>query len=408
MVEEPSAGYEPFPHPPVAATVEGGLSPAQRRRGLFAVLASLLATGLTFGTSIPLLALLLERDGVSTTMIGLNSSMPLFATILMSTATPWIVRRFGVVPTLLAGIAVIIAGFLLLAVFRSLEAWFILRFIVGLGMSVHWVVSETWLNSAAGPGRRGLFAGLYTALMGIGFAGGPLLLTILPLDGWVPFLTISGFIALAGVPILMAVGCAPRLDIAAESGRWSAIRLAPTIFAGIFVSGLVDTAMLSLLPIYGLRSGLMRDEAVLLLSVAVAGTIVMQAPLGWLTDKANRRVLLLGVGGIGFVGAVLLPFALEPTWWRWPLLFVWGGTIAGLYTVALAELGARFEGGALASANALFVMVYCIGSLVGPSLAGSAMDLAGPHGFVWVVAAALGLFLVVGIARTALRGSGTG
>jgi len=408
MSEDRPPAYEPFPHPPVglegsARAAVAGLTPAQRRRGLIAVLASLLAVGLTFGTSIPLLALLLERQGVSTTLIGLNSSMPLLATILMSTATPWIVRRFGVIPTLMAGIALIIVSFLLMAVFRQLEAWFVLRFLVGVGMSVHWVISETWLNSAAKPHNRGLYAGLYSALMGVGFAGGPAMLTVLPLDGWTPFLTIVGFIALAGVPILAAAGCAPNLSLSTESGRWSAIRLAPTVFAAIFVSGLVDTAMLSLLPIYGLRHGVAQGEAVMMLSVAVAGTVVLQAPLGWLTDKVNRRALLLGVGAIGFLGAAMIPAALGHPWALWPLLFLWGGTVAGLYTVALAELGARFEGGSLAAANALFVMTYCFGSLIGPSAAGAAMDAVGPDGFIGVVALVLAAFLVIGGWRTAVR-----
>ncbi len=391
------------PAPIEGSATSAGLTPAQRRRGLIAVLASLMATGFTFGTSIPLLALLMERDGVSTTLIGLNSSMPLLATILMSNAAPWIVRRIGVVPTLMGGIALIIMGFLAMAAFRSLEAWFVLRFFVGVGMSVHWVISETWLNSLARPHNRGLFAGLYAALMGAGFAGGPALLTILPLDGWTPFLALVLFISLAAVPILLAAGSAPRLDLGHQSSRWSAYRLAPTVFAAIFVSGLVDTAMLSLLPIYGLRHGLAREEAVMLLSIAIAGTILVQAPLGWLTDKLNRRTLLLGVGATGLVGAMLLPVVLTEPWLRWPLLFLWGGTVAGLYTVALAELGARFEGSALASANALFVMTYCVGSLLGPSAAGSAMDVVGPDGFVWVVAAALGLFLALGLVRMRRR-----
>lgn len=403
MVEERPPGFEPFPHPPVEAAGVGGLSPAQRRRGLVAVLASLLATGFTFGASIPLLALLLERQGVSTTLIGLNSSMPLLATILMSTATPWIVRRFGVVPTLMAGIAVIVLGFVGLAAFRSLEAWFVLRFLVGVGMSVHWVISETWLNSAARADNRGLYAGLYTALMGIGFAGGPLLLTLLPLEGWAPFLWIIGCIALAGLPIWIARDAAPDLSLSAGGGGWSALKLAPTLFTAIFVAGLVDTAMLALLPIYGLRHGIGQDEALVMLSVAVAGAVVLQAPLGWLADRVNRRALLLGVGAVGLLGAALLPAVLGQPLLLWPLLFLWGGTVAGLYTVALAELGARFEGGALAAANALFVMIYCLGSLSGPSLAGAAMDALGPDGFALVLSVVLALFLVIGGWRTLAR-----
>lgn len=403
MTRDPPPIGELMAHPAVRGAAAEPMTAGQRRRGLIAVLASMLAVGLTFGTAIPMIALLLEQRGVSSAVIGLNSSMSLLATVLLSPVVPRLVKRTGTMPALLGGIAVIITGYMLMPVFSSLASWFALRFIIGIGMAIHWVVSETWLNAAAPPARRGLYAGIYATLMGMGFAIGPTLLTVIEISGWMPFLVVSAFIFAAGIPLAFAAGAVPVLEISVESGRWSALRTAPTIYAAIFVSGLVDTSILSLLPIYGLRSGITQNEAVILLSVAIAGTVAFQLPIGWLTDRAGTRWLLFASGLIGMAGALTIPAALEIPALLWPILFVWGGVIAGLYTIGLTELGHRFTGGALASANALFVMVYCIGSLVGPTISGSMMDIAGPRGFPWTIASVFAAFLVVALVRTRRR-----
>lgn len=393
---------DPLPHPPLeqAGHFEHPIDAAARRRGLIAVLTSILAAGLTFGTSIPLIALLLERRGTATWLIGLNSATPIVATLIMGWLLPHLLRRVRALPLLLGGIALVAACFLLMSQFRQIEAWFALRFLLGLGMAVHWIVSETWLNALAPKSSRGLLAGLYATLMSIGFSAGPALLTLVDIEGFAPFGFVSLTVALAALPLLCVGDAAPRIEAHGEHSRWSALLLAPTIFAATVVSGVMDSSALSLLAIYGLRIGLPQEEAVLMLSVAVAGTVFLQVPLGWLSDRLDRRAMLLACGAVGGAGALALPFAVGHPALLWPMLFVWGGVFVGLYTVGLAMLGERFQGGALAQANALFVMVYCLGNLSGPPVAGAAMDWIGPNGLPAIMAGVCGLFLLLGLART--------
>lgn len=393
---------DPVPHPPLRQEghFEQPLDIARRRRGLIAVLTSILAAGLTFGTSIPLFSLLLERQGTATWLIGLNSAMPILATLLMGWLLPSLLKRVRALPLLLGGIVLIVACFLLMARFRGLEAWFLLRFLMGLGMAVHWIVSETWLNALAPKASRGLMAGLYATLLSVGFSAGPALLTLVALEGFAPFAFISVTIALAALPLLFVGDAAPVIEASGSHSRWSALLLAPTVFAATLVSGVLDASMLSLLAIYGLRLDLPQDTAVLMLSVAVAGTVCLQVPLGWLADRRNKRTMLLACGAVGGAGSLALPFVIGHPLLLWPLLFVWGGVFVGLYTIGLATLGERFQGGTLAQANALFVMVYCLGNLSGPPVAGLAMDWIGPNGLPAVMAAVCGLFLLLGLART--------
>ena len=102
---------------------------------------------------------------------------------------------------------------------------------------------------------------------------------------------------------------------------------------------------------------------------------------------------------VGLVGALLLPLAIATPLLLLPLTFVWGGMTGGLYTIGLTHLGARFEGADLAAANSLFVVLYSLGTLLGPAAAGARMDIWNPHGLAWVVAGMFSLYAVVPIGR---------
>jgi len=133
----------------------------------------------------------------------------------------------------------------------------------------------------------------------------------------------------------------------------------------------------------------------MLLSIFTAGHMVLQLPLGWVADHIDRFRLLICLMGFTLAGAILLPVLSDTRWPLWILLFVWGGMVFGLYTIALALLGERFPTGELAAANALFVMVYEAGSLAGPVLAGGAMDAMGRQGMPLTTGIVAAAFLAV-------------
>jgi MFS family permease len=376
------------------------LTPRARRRALIAILASLTAAGLTDGTSYPLFSVMLDRAGHSGSVIGLHAAMPILGTILTAPFIPRIIRRFGVQATMFGSLALIVVCYVMFPLLPSLSVWFVLRFLVGVGMAVHWIVSETWLNAAATSSRRGLFAGLYATLMSIGFAVGPALLTVIDLDTALPFVIIAGAVVLVGVPLYWARHSMPPIEPARSDSHLWPLAAAPTIFVAALVAGTVDASVLSLLVVYGVRTGFTEADALILLTVLGVGTVTLQLPLGWLADRVGRRRLLLVSGVAGAAGALALPLALGLPTLLWVILFLWGGFFVGLYTVALAELGERFQGPALAGANGLFVMAYSAGSLAGPPVLGVAMDVLGPNGLPVGLAAACLMFLLVAAVRT--------
>lgn len=374
------------------------LDAADRRRSLAAIIGAGFGTGMGVGAVLPLLTLLMERDGVDNLVIGLNSAMFPLAILTCGPFIPRIARRFGTLAALYVGIGIFMAVIPLYWL-SPFWAWFPLRFIAGASGALYWIVSETWINLVATDENRGRVTAIYATVLTAGFTLGPFIIGAIGIDGFAPFGAALAANLLVLPPLAFARRLVPDLSGQAPMRFRRGFAAAPAIFVAVIVGGLSDLAAITLLPIYGLEGGLDREGATLLLAIFCAGNAVLQWPLGWLADRLGRyRVLVWTVAAV-FVGAVLLPLAADTRGPLWLLLFVWGGAGFGIYTVALALLGEKIPPGELAAANTLFVMIYEIGSLSGPVLAGGAMDLVGRQGMPLVVALATAGFLVFAVVR---------
>jgi len=379
------------------------LSAGQRRRSLAAVIASAGAAGLTFGLTIPLLALILEADGIDSTWIGLNAASSAIAVLTVGPFVPRVLDALGVLRAMYLSILASVVIILLMPLWTGLGPWFLLRFLLGAFGAIHWIIGETWIISVTTSATRGRVIALYMTVLTAGFAAGPVLINLVGIEGWLPFLLSAGLIGLAGVPLLLAHGCAPKLPPRAPAAVALAFRTAPLLLAAAALAGFTDTAVFSLLPVYGLDIGLPQERAVLLLTVMLIGNLALQVPIGWLADRTDRRRLLIVCGVIFLVCPLALPQLLEVEALLWPLLAIWGGASLGIYTLALTIVGDRFDAAALAGANAAVVAVYEAGSVLGPILGGGSMDSLGPDGLMWLLAIAASLFLVFAAYRARIR-----
>lgn len=377
------------------AAVAYEIATRRRRLILIAIFACVLSFSISLGGLVPWMALVLEARGVDEAMIGFVAAANPLGVMLAAPLVPRLLRRIDAADAILAAGVVTVASIALMPLFDTVSAWLILRLISGFAGSVPWVVTETWINVVADDRNRARVVALYGAVLAVGFAAGPLVLTVTGSDGPAAVICFASLNAAALAPIFLVRKLAPVMGFA-EPLRISGIVLAmPVIIAAAFLSGAVDTAFFSFLPIWGLRSGFGEAFAVTLLSIFVAGNIVLQFPLGWLADVLGYRPVMLGCGLACILGPLLAlsvigsPIALAS------VLFVWGGAAWGTYSIGLAALGRRFKNGPLAAANAAFVMVYTLANVSGPPLAGLAIEAWNPHGLI-------ALMLGFGVAFTAL------
>jgi MFS family permease len=168
------------------------------------------------------------------------------------------------------------------------------------------------------------------------------------------------------------------------------------VMAAALIAGLVESADLSLLPLYGLRESLSERSALLLLTIFLAGNVILQLPIGLLADRFGRRFMLGVCALMSGVGPLLLHGCLHQPWLLGPLLFAWGGTLYAFYSQGVALLGEVFEARDVAGANTLFVMIYCSGGVLGPSVGGLMMDLW-PHTGLPLLLSAAAFSLLAGL-----------
>ncbi|MBZ9655704.1 MFS transporter [Phyllobacterium lublinensis] len=351
-------------------------------RALVAAIATISSVGVAIGLGIPLLSVILEGRGHSATMIGLNAAVAGIASIIAAPFAAPIAARFGVVPTLLAMLVIGAFSFAGFHFFTEFWMWVVLRVFLHFALTMLFILSEYWINAAAPPERRGLVLGIYATVLSMGFALGPWLFSRVGSVGIMPFAIGFGIIIFAMLPVLLAWKESPDFHEEEHVPFAPFIWAVPTATAAVFVFGAVETGGFALFPVFGARIGYSEANAALLLTTIGLGNVLLQIPIGLLSDHVNdRRKILLACALIGLAGMCVLPFISANWYLVAALLFVWGGVVAGLYTVGLAHLGSQLTGRELASANAAFVFCYAIGMLVGPQAIGIGMDLMGPQGF---------------------------
>ncbi|MBP0440786.1 MFS transporter [Tianweitania sediminis] len=385
-------------------TIDAADSAARIRwRSVFAAIAAISVVGTAMGLGAPLLSVILEERGHSASAIGLNTATAGLASIAAAPLATPLATRFGVVPTMLGMIllgALSIFGFFLAEPFW---VWFPLRITLHVALTTLFILSEFWISTSAPPERRGFILGLYATVLSLGFALGPIVFSFVGSGGFLPFAIAMGLIALAAFPVWAARREAPHLtrgDTAEERSFVRYIWLVPAATAAVLVYGAVETGSYALFPVYGTRVGYELAEMAGLLAMIGLGNVLLQIPIGMLSDRvSDRRIILLACAAVGLIGMLTL-MLVEGSWLLVAAtLFVWGGVVAGLYTVGLAHLGSRLAGHELASANAAFVFCYGVGMLLGPQVIGLFMDLFGPRGF----SLAMSLFFVGFIVLVTIR-----
>jgi MFS family permease len=367
---------------------------AGRRLILSAVFSSCLGVGLIFGFQPPLIALSLRRLGYSSFDIGAVTASSLIAVILCGPFYPRAIARLGLKRCIVGGIIFAAGILLLMPLWPGAAPWLAMRFIAGCALGLVWIASEIWMNKVSGSESRGTVMGIYGTVFSLGIVAGPVLLEFTGTQGATPFAVGAACLILTLLPLAVL----RRVTGAAQEftplrGLSGAVKTAPIVMLAALVAGLVESADLTLLPLFGLQSGLDERAALLLVAVFMAGNVILQVPIGLLADRYGRKFMLGMCALASCVGPLLLQRCLGTALLLWPLLFIWGGTLYAFYSQGVALLGEEFAVENLPSANTVFVMVYCLGGVIGPSVGGIAMDMWPNRGLPVLLSGAAALML---------------
>lgn len=298
------------------------------------------------------------------------------------------VRAFAVSAATLALVT------LALAAFREPLAWLLLRLVGGACMAGLMTLAERWMANCTPPLLRSRVLGVYIVCAKVALVCAPLALVPIGLAGPWAFV-LAGALSLSTLPLctLSLLPVTTRSANPTTPGLGTLCvralyRNTPEVLAGCLSAGMLTGALLSLVPIYGEGVGLDLGQIVLLFPALQLGSLMFQWPLGWWSDRGDRR---LHIAGIGFaVGAVSLAIGLLGT----PggivlmsMLFLLGGLSLSLYAICLAHAGDHAKPDQMASRVSTLLLTWGVGATIGPALAAAVMDRFGVPGLFYYVAA---------------------
>ena len=381
--------------------LSGRMISASNRANLIAAIATIASCDMALGFTLQLLPLLMERNGVPASVIGLNTAMAPLGILLAGPFLPGIIRRFGTRPVVYCAVAFDILALFIFKSFPSLYVWFPLRFMFGIASGALFTVSEAWVLSFSDEGSRGRVMGLYTSVMAVSFSLGPIMLPFTGTEGWLPWVIAACCLAASTIPLAFVKASDDVFRNEGGGKFWPVVRSVPLLLFAVGCATLFDSVFISFFSIFGLRSGLTLETASMALGIGILGNLLFQFLIGWLADKWSSRGVVVLSAAITVVTSVALIWVVNSAL-LWPVIIILSTSAFAVYIVALAIVAGTFKGGDLVACSAAFSMMWGLGGLVGPPLAGAAIDAYGINAMP-VTLACFYVVLLAGLAFTGGR-----
>jgi MFS family permease len=364
---------------------------AYDRTGLACVnLGSLLSQLVQIAGYPTLLSLGLTRADYAPWVVGIIVSLQWIVVLLMAPFVPSLMSKLGPRLTCQAGAATSIASAGLLLASSAPSAIAVSSLLMGLGLTIRWVACDTWIVQSTPDHLRGRAVGIHETLMGLGIAIGPLLTMLSAGNETTALLIFMAILACAIVSFAFGSSSASRLpdsdeDQTARAKIAIVLRtLVPALVAAM-VAGYIETTMVALLPVHLMTFRYSEANALALLSAFGLGGTILQTPLGWVADRWSFRTGQILCAGLIVSAGLVMIFSVDTPGSVLIALFVLGGCVGGLNTLAVIEAGASLRAGLSGTGMALIASCYTLGGVVGPVVSGSTLAALEGHGAIVVI-----------------------
>ncbi|MDO6590589.1 MFS transporter [Loktanella sp. D2R18] len=350
-----------------------------------------------------LLGLRGDQEGFSTFALSIVMSAYFLGFLFSSRYTPELIRRVGHVRVFAALGSLISAVLICYPVLIEPWAWTVGRVVIGFCFCGVYITAESWLNDASSNETRGKALSVYMIVQMAGIVFAQWIVSQGDVTGYTPFIISSVLVSLAFAPVLLSARPMPAFETSKRMKIKDLIEASPLACFGMFMLGGVFAAQFGMSAVYGSRIGLTVGEISFFVSAIYIGALVLQYPIGWLSDRIDRRFLIIGVasaGGLGSLAAFFIPESFAVIVFSGAIV---GGTSNPLYALLLAYANDYLEKDDMASASGGFLFVNGMGAIAGPVIVGQMMDVIGTSGY-WLFTAALMLAIgVYGLYRMTQR-----
>lgn len=364
------------------------------------------------------LALLLVGIGLLGTLLGVRATLASFSNmetglimagyylgyIAGTMLVPRLIRNVGHIRSFAALAATAAATSLAFGLLVEPWTWLLLRIINGLCVVGLYMVVESWLNEqSAGPNRGRIFSTyMMTTLFALG--AGQFLLLVGDTSGLVPFALAAILISLGVVPVAVTRLTEPRIELAVPVHLSQLMQASPLGTMGALGAGIANGAFWGMTPVFGQSLALGEGQIAMLMSATILGGAVLQWPIGHLSDRMDRRTMLIlisfATSAIAMAGGYIVIQGLPGLI---PAASIYGGLMFALYGISVAHTNDHLKPGQVLEATRGLLLVYGLGALFGPLLAGMAMEAVGPAGLPAISAVATAALAMYGIYRVSRR-----
>lgn len=370
--------------------------------------------------SAPLLTgmfLLMLGNGLQGTVLGLRGGLEDFGNLAMgfvmagyflgflvgAQITPWLLRRVGHVRVFAALASMMSAAMILYASVVDPIAWLLMRVLVGCCMAGCYVVAESWLNDGTDNEHRGQVLSGYLIVQMLGIVVSQSLINVADPGGYDLFVIMAVAVSVAVVPILLSATPVPVFEATRRMSLAKLFQTSPLGCVGTVLLGGIFACLFGMSAVYATEIGLTTAQISIFIGVVYLGGLALQYPIGWMSDRMDRRILIMLVTAVGMVASLFALFFASSFLTLLAASFLIGGTANPLYSLLIAHTNDFLEPEDMASAAGGLIMLNGIGAAGTPIFVGYLMDEAGPASFMTFLALLLGAISAYALYRSFVR-----
>lgn len=322
--------------------------------------------------------------------------------LFASKMAPEMIRRVGHVRVFAALGSFISAALILFPALQHPVAWVLGRLVLGFCFCGVYVTAESWLNNTSTNETRGQTLSAYMIVQTIGIIAAQGMLLIPDSSGFLLFVIPSVLVSISFAPILLSISPTPAFESTKRLTLRELYAISPLGMVGIFLLGSVFAAQFGMAAVYGTEAGMTLSQISIFIASFYVGALVMQYPLGWISDRVDRRGLIMAVAALGAAAACVAWFATS-FWVIVGAALLVGGASNPLYSLLIAYTNDFMEAEDMAAASAGLLFINGVGAIAGPLVIGYVMQAFGPGGFFALIATLMALLAVYALYRMTKR-----
>ncbi|MBU2935257.1 MULTISPECIES: MFS transporter [Pacificibacter] len=346
--------------------------------------------------------LLMIGNGLQGSVLGVRGGLEGFSTFSLSVVmsgyflgflggsqiTPHLIRRVGHVRVFAALGSFISAALIIFPTLTDPFVWTILRIILGFCFSGVYVTAESWLNNSTTNDMRGKTLSAYMIVQTIGMVIAQGILSVGDPSGYILFIVPSVLVSISFAPILLSVSPTPPFETSKPMTLRRLFDVSPLGCVGMFLMGGVFGAQLGMGSVYAIQAGFSLPQVSTFLASIFIGALVFQLPIGWISDRLDRRLVILGAAGVGGVACLAGSVMGTQLYIAIGVAILAGGMASPLYSLLIAHTNDYLDPDDMAGSSGGLIFINGVGAVGGPMIAGWLMSTVGPSGY-WLLQAIL-------------------